>query len=663
MKSIKFKMLVMMISITIIPIIILSTFIYVRTDSMLEKTNTTSINQTKEEITYYLDKQLESALNIAQIYSQDEEIREVFLKKDRKKLLERTKEIFNSLKSSAGISIFEFGDKSGKVFLRAHNPEKYGDDKSENFDISEALKGNITNGFTYGSSGLGARAYTPLKNSEEEIIGTLQVGINLNEEILNDMGQHVAGEIAFYNEDVLTITSDEEQQDKLGTYKESLAFEEVKKSGSYQNVTDDNIFELFMPVYDSTNTEVTGMVAVYQDISQKNILIRNIVLSSLIFIIVLIIIVSLIALAFSNNFTLPIKKMTDINRKLAKGDFSINTEDKIEKYLSRKDEIGIMSRSIQEMVVNINSLINEISESATNVAASSEELTATSNQVAMASDEVAKTIEEIAGGAMDQAKETTEGAEEINVLGTIITTEIELVEMLNNSANTVDVLKEEGFTVLKDLEEKTTENNNAAKEVQEIIIDTNANADKIEAASDMIKGIAEQTNLLALNASIEAARAGEAGRGFAVVADEIRKLAEETNQFAGEISQTIAELSRMTSKGVKTMDKASIIVGAQMTSLDDTHNKFEGISEAIEEVKKIVNELNESTENMLEKKTQIINVIENLSAISEENAAGTEEAAASVEEQTASMAQISEASEELSKLAEDMQQSISRFKI
>jgi methyl-accepting chemotaxis protein len=111
------------------------------------------------------------------------------------------------------------------------------------------------------------------------------------------------------------------------------------------------------------------------------------------------------------------------------------------------------------------------------------------------------------------------------------------------------------------------------------------------------------------------------------------------------------------------MEKAGKIVTEQKKSLDNTHDKFEGISEAIEAVKNVVLELNESTDLMMEKKTQIINVIENLSAISEENAASTEEASASVEEQTASMAQISEASEELSKLAEGMQASIARFKI
>jgi len=371
----------------------------------------------------------------------------------------------------------------------------------------------------------------------------------------------------------------------------------------------------------------------------------------------------LISVVLGRSIAKPITYLSKELIKISEYDL-IEVSDKYgDKIRKKEDEIGKIANAVQKMRENIRSLINEVAVEASNVSASSEELTATSQQVLIASDEVARTIEEIANGAMDQAKETTEGAQEINNLGEIITSEIDLVKILNDSAEEANKLKEEGFIVLKSLEEKTDESNTATQEVNEIIIKTNENVEKIELASDKIQGISEQTNLLALNASIEAARAGDAGRGFAVVATEIRKLAEETNQFAGEISNTIASLSQMTEKGVQTMAKVGGIVQEQMGKLGDTHNKFEGISEAVEQVKKIVKELNESTKNMAGKKSQIINIIENLSAISEENAASTEEASASVEEQTASMAQISEASEDLSRLAEDMQKSISKFRI
>jgi len=329
----------------------------------------------------------------------------------------------------------------------------------------------------------------------------------------------------------------------------------------------------------------------------------------------------------------------------------------------RKDEIGILANSFQTMTDSLRSFVRSVADASQQVASSSEELTATSQQAATSAEEVAKTIEEMAKGAGDQARDTEISAERINDMGNLIAEEEQQRKVLNDEADHVTRLKEEGFRAIRELVEKTEASNEASVEIHQVVLNTSESAKKIENASHMIRSIAEQTNLLALNAAIEAARAGEAGRGFAVVADEIRKLAEDSNKFTKEIEAIVVELIDKTGSAVSAMQGISALAEEQRTVVEKTRNKFEGISGAIEKTKEAIDVLNKSGEIMYRKKDEIIDVIQNLSALAEENAAGTEEASASVEEQTSSMLQIAEASEELAKLAEEMQASIARFKV
>ncbi|SFH67649.1 methyl-accepting chemotaxis protein [Tindallia magadiensis] len=363
------------------------------------------------------------------------------------------------------------------------------------------------------------------------------------------------------------------------------------------------------------------------------------------------------------NILEPITYLTEKVQQMSSYDFTGREDEKSQQLSNRKDEIGAIAGALITMKQNIVELIKGINDNAMQLTASSEELNATSHQVSMSATEVSKTIEEISKGAVEQAENTEDGALRIRELEERIEKDIQVIEGLNSSSEQVYQMRQEGEEIIQSVVEKTGQSNQAISGIRQVITNTNESAHKIQSASQMIESIAEQTNLLALNAAIEAARAGESGRGFAVVAEEIRKLAEQSNQFAQEIDTVIGDLTEQTEGAVKTVEEVAVISKEQSDGIDGTSEKFAGIEKAIDEMRGKIEDLNDSAMDMRRKKDEIVGVIENLSAISEENAAGTEEASASVEEQTAAMNEIAQSSENLAEMAEEMKDAIQRFKI
>lgn len=369
-----------------------------------------------------------------------------------------------------------------------------------------------------------------------------------------------------------------------------------------------------------------------------------------------------VALYFGRSLSKPIVEYSAIIEKMANYDLTVDENSKALTYLKRKDEIGNIGRSLLSMQRNLVALIGEVNNTSQQVASSAEELTATSQQSTLAADEVAKVIEDIAQGATVQAKESESGAESVELLGNKIQENIIGVRNLSEAANKINILKDEGIEIINDLVQKTEESSQASREIYNIILSTNEGVKKISAASEMIKSIAAQTNLLALNAAIEAAHAGESGKGFAVVAEEIRKLAEQSDSFTEEISRSIRELVGETQVAVEQIKKVDEAVVSQTESVNNTNHKFEGIAGSIEEIRELVDAIDEIDRQMEVERDKVIQLIQHLSSISEENAASTEEASASVEEQTASMAEIANASEALAQLASELQESVAKFK-
>ncbi len=362
----------------------------------------------------------------------------------------------------------------------------------------------------------------------------------------------------------------------------------------------------------------------------------------------------------ASSITKPTITLSKISYRIANLDLTVDIPEKL---LKKKDENGILAQSMQEIMNNLRKVIGEVTDSAIQVSSTAQELTATAEQSASAAEEVSRTVEEIAKGASDQAANTETGSNQAIRLGEYIEMNRDYMLNMNKASDRVNSVVNEGIEEVTRLTQITDDNNQATKDIYNIILKTNESTEQISEASNVIASIADQTNLLALNASIEAARAGELGKGFAVVASEIKKLAGQSAQSTHYIDGIVKELQDNVTRAVQSMERMNEISKEQSDSVINTKQKYESIRGAMEETMEAIGQLNASGDEMMKAKTEILDLMQTLSAIAEENAASTEEASSAMVEQSSSMEDIAKSSERLASLATNLQQIILSFKV
>ena len=261
--------------------------------------------------------------------------------------------------------------------------------------------------------------------------------------------------------------------------------------------------------------------------------------------------------------------------------------------LSSRDEFGQMLEALNHMQDGLHKVVREVASASVKVAASSEKLSSTAQEFSQGSSEQAAAAEQTTASMEQMAASIQQNAD---------------------NARQTDKI--------------ASGSSEEAKASGDAVALTVASMKAIAEKIGTIEEIARKTDLLALNAAVEAARAGEHGRGFAVVASEVRKLAERSQTAA-------AEISRLTTGGVKTAENTGQMLATLVPHIRKTAELVREIAAACSEQSTGADQVNKA--------------IQQLDQVIQQNAAGSEEMASTAQQ--------------LAGQAESLQSAISFFKL
>lgn len=374
-------------------------------------------------------------------------------------------------------------------------------------------------------------------------------------------------------------------------------------------------------------------------------------------ILIFVILAVIIANGVAKSISGPIRHIQDNMKKAEEGDLRA-----LSAFIG-KTEVGRLSQSFNQMITHIQQLVGQIQMAAGSVQEDTSIISKMAEESTSVSHQVSGAVEVVAVGALEQAKDAEGTVQMVEQLTNKINSVVEHIQVVMKVTDHIQETGNEASNMVELLNKTTDESMGMSEEIRESIQGLHRKAQDIIQVVEVIEEISEETSLLALNAAIEAARAGDSGRGFAVVAEEVRKLAAQSKESAGVITQIIQRIQEQSERTVTQVQETHVVFQEQEEIVHQTGEVFHQVVASMDTVMDNIQKIGQLVESVEKAKIAAMDSMTNIAAVAEQSAASTEEVTASSEEQVASAEQLADLSHQLTEIVEKMNVSISHFTV
>lgn len=283
----------------------------------------------------------------------------------------------------------------------------------------------------------------------------------------------------------------------------------------------------------------------------------------------------ILAMSIAAGMGSQIRKMMHSAERAAKGDLTVTTDS------HRKDELGILARSIAKMTNEMKQLIGQASGLTRKVVGSVVLVSVTTGRISHISNEISNVVRQIADGANSQASDTETATTKIGELAVRINNVSKSTEKIEALSAESLKLSDNGLQSMKNLDSRT-------KKTTEI---TGAVIEDIHVLNDYSKNIKLQNQALADTISAFV-RLSDLMSVFAGEAVDIKTKTFEMQQHKDDVIKTIHEISSIsqeiaasTQEVAASIDDQTQLIGQLSADVGELDEASKNLSDSVNRFK------------------------------------------------------------------------------